>query len=288
MNKIKLISLVKICAFTVFLGRAYQLYFFGGPYRAFLWDESLLTPIVEGVFNYEWFDYATSSTVNTWIEGFTKLNSFVFVLAALFSLFWSQIKFIKLKRFVIGLGLILLFILGICMVKDRNYDILQLFEMSIQLTAPFLLWKNIELNVDNTKLITGLKIAIALTFIPHGMLAMGFPYRPGHFVDMTISILGSNETQATQFLFVVGFLDVICALLAFVPNFSKYALWYMIIWGFATAFARIVSGINFNFISQTIHGSSYLTVYRLAHGLLPLLVLLFENRKAATPKIRIA
>ncbi|WP_407557526.1 hypothetical protein [Winogradskyella sp. 4-2091] len=289
MNKIKLISLIKICAFTVFLGRAYQLYFFGGPYRAFLWDESLLTPIVEGVFNYKWFDYATSSIVNSWIDGFTRFNSIVFFLAAIFSLFWNQIKWIKIKRFVMGLGLILLFILGICMVKDKNYDILQLFEMSIQLTAPFLLWKNINVNPNNKNLIRGLKIAIALTFIPHGMLAMGFPYRPGHFIDMTIMILGTNETQASQFLFVVGFLDVLCAVLAFVPKVSKYALWYMIIWGFATAFARLASGFNINFVSQTLHGSSYLTIYRLAHGILPLIVLLLENKRTiTTPKIRIA
>lgn len=285
MNKPKIISLVKLCAFTVFIGRAYQLYFFGGPYRAILWDESLLTPIVEGVFNYTWFEYATSSTVNSWIEGWTKLNSIIFLIAAIFCLFWNQIKWIRLKRFFVGLGLWLLFLLAICMVKDRNYDFLQLFEMSIQLTAPFLLWKNIKMNPENKNLIFGLKVAIALTFIPHGLLAMGFPFRPGYFIDMTITILGVNETQATQFLFMVGFLDVLLALLVFVPKLSKYALWYMIIWGFSTAFARLVSGFNIDFISSTIHGSTYLTVYRLAHGILPLIVLLLELKRTEQPHI---
>ena len=279
MNKFKLISLVKLCAFTVFIGRAYQLFFFGGPYRAILWDESLLTPIVEGIFNYSWYDYATSKTVNNWIEGFTKFNSLIFLIAALVSLLWHQIKWLKLKRFIIGLGFFLLFLLGICMVKDKNYDFLQLFEMSIQLSAPFLLWRNIKIDSNNKKLINGLKIAIAFTFIPHGFMAMGIPYRPGHFIDMTIIILGVNETQATLFLFIVGFLDVLCALLVFVPKLSKYALWYMIIWGFATAFARIVSGFNIDFISSSIHGSAYLTIYRLAHGIIPLIVLLLEMNK---------
>jgi len=283
MDKLKIISLVKVCAFTVFIGRAYQLFFFGGPYRALFWDESLLTPIVEDVFNYTWFEYATSSTVNSWIEGFTKFNSIIFLIAAICCLFWNQIKWKRLKRFVIGLGIWLLLLLAICMVKDRNYDFLQLFEMSIQLTAPFLLWKNIKMNPENKNLIFGLKVAIALTFIPHGLLAMGFPYRPGHFIDMTILILGVNETQATQFLFVVGFLDVLLALLAFVPKLSKYALLYMIFWGFATAFARLVSGFNVNFISSTIHGSAYLTVYRLSHGILPLIVLLLEIKRIKQP-----
>lgn len=283
MNKPKIISLVKICAFTVFIGRAYQLYFFGGPYRAILWDESLLTPIVEGVFNYSWFEYATSSSVNNWIEGFTKVNSYIFLFAAICCLFWGQIKWISLKRFIVGLGLWLLVLLAICMVKDRNYDILQLFEMSIQLTAPFLLWRNINMNPENKRLIFGIKVAIALTFIPHGLLAMGFPYRPGHFVDMTIIILKVNETQATQFLFVVGLLDVLFALTAFIPKISKYALWYMIIWGFATASARLVAGINTDFLSSSIHGSTYLTVYRLSHGILPLIVLLLEYKSIEQP-----
>ena len=288
MKKIKLISLVKLCAFTVFIGRAYQLYFFGGPYRAILWDENLLTPIVEGVFGYTWFEYATSAKVNTWIESFTKLNSFVLLMAGLCCLFWNMFNFKSLKRFIVGLGLILLVFLGICMVKDRNYDFLQLFELSIQLTAPFLLWKNITMNPENKKLILWLKVAIVLTFIPHGMLAMGFPYRPGHFIDMTIIILGVNETQATQFLFVVGFLDVLLALLVFIPKLSKYALWYMITWGFLTAFARLVSGFNTDFISSSIHGSGYLTIYRLAHGIIPLIVLYLEMNNKRTPKIRIA
>ena len=279
MNKIKIISLIKLCAFTVFLGRAYQLYFFGAPFRAILWDESLLTPIVEGVFNYSWFDYATSNTVNNWINGFTKLNSVIFLIASICCLFWNQIKWERFKRVIVGIGLVLLFLLAICIVKDRNYDILQFFELSIQLTAPFLLWKRISINSENRKLIFGLKIAIALTFIPHGLFAMGIPYLPGHFIDMTIVILGVNEIQATQFLFVIGLLDILFALLIFVPKLSKYLLCYMMIWGFATAFARLVAGFNINFASSSIHGSAYLTVYRLSHGILPLIVLLLEMKR---------
>jgi len=283
MNKIKLISLVKVCAFTVFIGRAYQLFFFGGPYRAILWDESLLTPIVEGIFNYSWFEYATSEVVNNWIEGFTKFNSVVFLMAAFCCLFWDKINWTRLKRFIVGLGLWLLVLLAICMVKDRNYDFLQLFELSIQFTAPFLLWKNIKMNSENKNIIFGLKVAIALTFIPHGLFAMGVPYLPGHFIDMTIIILGVNETQATQFLFSVGFLDVLFSLLIFVPKLSKYVLWYMIIWGFITAFSRLIAGFNINFLSSSLHGSTYLTIYRLSHGILPLIVLLLEIKRTEQP-----
>jgi hypothetical protein len=279
MNKLKLISLVKICAFTVFLGRAYQLYFFGAPFRAILWDESLLTPIVEGLFNYTWFDYATSPRVNSWIDGLTKLCSFVFLGASLVSLFWDKIKYLKLKRIIIGLALFVLLVIGICIVKDRNYEYLLFFELFIQFAAPILLILNVRLDIiENKKVINGLKIAIACTFVAHGLFAMGLIYLPGYFIDMTIKILAVNETHATHFLYIAGILDLVMSVLIFIRKLSKYALLYMMFWGFATAFARLASGFNADFLSMTFHNYTFLVVYRLAHGLLPFIVLGMEEK----------
>lgn len=279
MNKLKIIWLVKICAFTVFLGRAYQLYFFGAPFRAILWDESLLTPIVEGLSNYSWQDYATSSRVNIWIDGFTKFCSFIFLLAAIISLFWDKIGYRRLKQIVICLALLVLLVIGICMVKDKNYEYLLFFELFIQFAAPILLLLNIRLDIiENKKVINGLKIAIACTFIAHGLFAMGLIYLPGYFVDMTIMILGLSEPQATTFLYVAGVLDLVMSVLIFIPKLSKYALWYMVFWGLTTAFARLFAGFSSNFVESSLHGSVYLVVYRLSHGLLPLVVLLMEKK----------
>ena len=279
MNKLKLIWLVKICAFTVFLGRAYQLYFFGAPFRAILWDESLLTPVVEGLTNYSWYDYATSPKVNRWIDGFTKMCSVIFLIAALVSLFWDKINYSKLKRIIVWIALVILMLIGICIVKDRNYEYLLFFELFIQFSAPILLLLSIRKDIFKSKnVINGLKIAIACTFIAHGLFAMGLIYLPGYFVDMTIMILEVNETQATSFLFVAGVLDLLASVLIFVPKLSKYALFYMMLWGFATAFARLFAGFNANFISTSLHNSIYLVVYRLSHGLLPLIALLMEEK----------
>ncbi|WP_339614638.1 hypothetical protein [uncultured Winogradskyella sp.] len=276
MNKPNIISLIKICAFTVFIGRAYQFYFFGAPFRSILWDESLLTPIVEGLFNTSWYDYATSPKVNDWIEGFTKLCSVILFLAAVVSLFWDKFKFERLKRITLGLGLFILFLLGTCIVKDKNYDYFQFFELTMQFVAPILLLLNI--NYNKKKNIIGIKIAIAATFISHGLFAMGFIYLPGNFVDMTIMILGVNETQANSFLYIAGILDIVISILIFIPKLSKYALIYMILWGFATAFVRLFAGFNQNFLFMSIHGSTFLVIYRLSHGLIPLLVLLIEEK----------
>ncbi len=279
MNKLKIIWLVKICAFSVFLGRAYQLYFFGAPFRAILWDESLLTPVVEGLTNYSWGDYVTSPKVNAWIDGITKLSSIVFLFAAIISLFWDKIGYQKLKKTVIGLALAILLIIGICMVKDKNYEYLMFFELFIQFSPPVVLLLSFKNDItDNKKIINGLKIAIACTFIAHGLFAMGLIYLPGYFVDMTIMILGVTEPQATTFLYVAGVLDVVMSILIFIPKISKYALLYMVFWGLATAFARLLAGFNLDFAASTLHGSLFLVVYRLSHGLLPLVVLLMEEK----------
>ncbi|WP_339753577.1 hypothetical protein [uncultured Winogradskyella sp.] len=279
MNKFKIISLVKISAFTVFLGRAYELYFFGAPFRAILWDESLLTPIVEGLSNYSWADYATSSRVNQWIDGFTKASSFIFLAAALVSLFWDKIKVLRVKKIILSVAMFILLVIGICMVKDKNYEYLLFFELFIQFSAPVLLLLNVRFDViENKKIINGLKIAIASTFIAHGLFAMGLIYLPGHFVDMTIIILDVNEAQATSFLYIVGLLDIVASIMIFIPKLSKYALLYMIYWGFSTAFARLMSGYSQNFMASSIHGSLYLVIYRLSHGIVPLLVLIIEEK----------
>ena len=153
------------------------------------------------------------------------------------------------------------------------------FELFIQFAAPLILFLNLKLElIESNKVINGLKIAIACTFIAHGLFAMGLIYLPGYFVDMTIQILGVNEPQATRFLFVVGLLDIVMSILIFIPKISKYALVYMMIWGFATAFARFAAGFNQNFLSMSFHNNTFLVIYRLSHGLLPLLVLIIEEK----------
>ncbi|WP_066225172.1 hypothetical protein [Formosa haliotis] len=269
---------IKLCAFLVFFARAYQFYFFGAPYRAFLWDESLLSPLVTGVLNMSWYDYATSTVVNKWIDFSVKLSSILLFIAAFVALFWDQISSQLVKKTSISIGVLILIILGLCLVKDKNYDPLQFFELSIQFAAPLvLLYINSTKSINKSKLLFWLKISIALTFIPHGLFAMGVIYVPGHFIDMTISILGVNETNAKLFLFIVGFLDVVLSIFLFIPKLSKYAFGYIIVWGFLTALARIVAGINSDFLLNSIHVTAYLTVYRLPHGLIPLVAFLLEK-----------
>ncbi len=272
MHEKAIFRLLQLCAILIFFGRAYQFWFFGAPFRAFLWDESLLSPIVEGLFSISWNDYATNPITNTYIAAAIKINSVIFLLAGLAVTLLHRTQH-WLLRLPVYLGITGLLFLAICLVKDKNYDILQFFELSIQLAVPVLLLAVSRKKMPFGKLELWLKIAIACTFLPHGLFAMGFPYVPGHFIDMTINILNVNENTAVNFLFVAGLIDIVLSVLIFIPRIAKYFLAYAVFWGLVTAFARIVAGFNADFISHSLHQHVYLTIYRLPHGLVPLAVL---------------
>ncbi len=278
MKKVTSFQLLQLCAFFVLAGRAYQFYFFGAPFRAVLWDESLLSPIVEGVFNIPWYEYAVSETVNYRIEYFTKFAAIILFTGAVVSLFWQRIRAVRIKKISIGASIFILVLLGICLVKSKNYDPLQFFELSIQFTAPLVLLFSKDAGfINNPRVLFWLKTGIVLTFIPHGLFATGIIYVPGHFIDMTIKILSVSETWARQFLLMAGLLDVMASVFLFLPKLVRYAYLYIIIWGFLTALARLVSGFNAGFIASSFHNFSYLTLYRLPHGLLPLAAFMIYN-----------
>ncbi|MEM9858041.1 MAG: hypothetical protein AAF843_11815 [Bacteroidota bacterium] len=247
MKPSKVILLIQLSSFLVFIGRAYQFFFFDTPFQAFVSNGSPVIPIC-AVF---------------------------LLLAALTSIFWFDIHLKKLKTGVMAIGVIILVLIGLGLVKEKNYDIMQFFEVAVQLACPLSLFFLSRKEPQPTfKLIFALKCAIALTFIAHGFFALGFPYLPDHFIGMTMSILPIAERQASQLLFVAGLFDVVASILLFFPKTVRYALFYMIIWGCLTALARIVSSLDTQFFLESLHNSAYLTIYRLPHGLLPLAVLM--------------
>lgn len=274
--------LLRLSAFLIFIGRAYQFLFWDAPFRAILWDEDLLSPIIEGIFNTPWEEYVTSMAVDSWIQNTIKAVGGIFAIASV-GAWLINMKNYKWWRIPIILGIIGLTLLAIAIVKDKNLDLFQFFELSIQIGTPTLLLLYFRKGFTIKHLELGLKVIIALTFIPHGLFAMGLIYLPGTFIDMTIKILGINEDAATQFLFVVGLLDLILSIAIFIPKIDRYFLAYAALWGFATALARIVSGYDPNFLALSFNLHLHTTIYRLPHGLIPLAAL-FIVAPIAFPK----
>lgn len=92
----------------------------------------------------------------------------------------------------------------------------------------------------NTKLIEWiLRIAVAGEFIGHGVFALqGKKDWVGWFAEFGISDTG----LATQFLFLVGVMDIALAILILAKPIRIALLW-MVFWGFWTALIRPLVGI---------------------------------------------
>ena len=273
-----------VCTFLIFVGQSIEFLFVGSPIRSLIWDESLLSPLFEGVFNVSWKTYVTNLSVDQWAQEASLFMGVIFALAAFSSLMLLIVEGRRVFRFIIMLGIFLLFIMTISSVKDLNYSTLLFLELSIQLSSPLLLLFSYKPDFTSERLIPYLKIIIGLTFASHGLFATGIIYLPGHFVDMTISILGVTEDTAVQFLLIVGLLDIILSLLLFFPRAAKFALMYAIFWGLITALARIIAGFEFDFVQLSLKLFLPQTIYRIPNGLTPCLLLLILSRGSLNRK----
>ncbi|WP_106793335.1 hypothetical protein [Aquimarina sp. Aq78] len=278
MKNPKALRILKISVFLIFIGRAWQHLFWDAPYRSFFWDEGLLKPTIEGVFNISWKDYVTSSTTDHTIQAIIRSNGILYLIAAFCALGFT-INNKKWMRFPILAGGISLVILAVLLTKEKFYHTAQFFEHSIQFGLPFVLLYTYTDNFTSKRFILTLKILIAVTFFSHGLYAFGFYPVPGKFVDMVIQIAGCSESVAITFLYIAGILDFVIAALIFVPKTAIYTLWYALIWGLATAFARIVANFYIDFPLQSIHQNLYEVLYRLPHGLVPFITILVLKNK---------
>ncbi len=273
MKVIKPLSILKIAVTFIFIGRAYQHLFWDAPYRSFFWDEYLLKPIIENVFDISWGDYVTSDRMNSIIQGIIIGNGVLYLIAAVCS-FYIHKKNAKWLRFPVSLGGISLILLALLSTKDRYYQFAQFFEHSIQFSLPFILVCYFRDRFSFKKKILVLKILIAVTFSSHGLYALGFYPVPGYFIDMVIRIFSCSESVAITFLYIAGIMDLVIAVFIFIPRFGKYALWYAVIWGILTALARIMANFYLLFPLQSVHQNLFGVLFRLSHGLVPFMTLL--------------
>ncbi len=169
---------------------------------------------------------------------------------------------------------ILLFITSYASFIHSGYVPEQLIEHGIKLLTPLFLLRQLALNFSNmNEIIISLKILIALTFIGHGLFALGAHYVPSGFIEMTTEILGIPVSSSYLFLKIIGYIDILFALLIFTNFPIKFVYFYLIFWGLLTAIARLVYGIMTNEGSMTeiIYWASNM-VYRLPHGIIPLIL----------------
>ncbi len=268
--------LLTISLVLILLGRAWQHLFWDAPYRSFFWNESILKPIIESFTTLNWTDYITSKRTDFYIQLLIQSNGILYIFAIIAIYLFNYLRKISTNILLVTGGSLLL--LALLLTKEKFYHTAQFFEHSIQFGAPFLFiyYKSNYFNFRHFIYI--LKILVALTFFSHGLYAFGFYPLPGKFVDMTIQIIKCNEEQAIFLLYIAGILDFLVAILIFIPFTAKPVLLYAAIWGIITAFARVFANFNVEFIFSSLHQFGYQTIYRLPHGIFPLLLYFIIQR----------
>lgn len=155
----------------------------------------------------------------------------------------------------------------------------QLIEHALQLALPVLAIWTLS-NYSKKHLLLSLKVLIALTFVGHALFALGWHGVPKHFIGMTQNILNLDHNNSLLFLRVFGFLDVVAAVLIFIPRLRNAGLIYMIVWGALTAFARplssAVEGLSADFFLSGIPGA----VMRFPHFIIPLALYYVATNKS--------
>jgi len=265
----RIIFFLLIALLCVSLGRAYQCLFWDIPIRSLLWNEKLLAPMISLFFGMSWSEYLLHPSANLVIQSLvTSIGIGLIVCCITFLLTTSKrLNFISLHLIF---GLLIFIALLYHLEKFRTAG--QFLEYTLQFMTPLILWQLLKYGITEAWIYL-LKICIALTFVSHGLYALGFYPVPGNFVAMTIQILHCNDTFAIQFLMVVGILDLIFSLGLFLGGrVFKWSIIYCIAWGALTAFARIVANVEMDIFGSTMHQWAFETVYRIPHFTVPIVL----------------
>ena len=281
-NQFMLIVILKISCFAVFIGRAYEHIRWDPPYRAFFWDQSLFQGVVEWLTGLSWVEYASSTVVDNAIQTMTYSIGWFYVLCAVASIVISK-KHILIyricKSFLIAGSLGLIF-LALLYCKERFFELGQFLEYASQFGSPLFLLFAVS-GFSKKSLVVFFKIAIALTFICHGLYALNFYPTPGEWVDMVILSLNVSEQTAFKILHLAGVLDVIFSVLIFVPGLVRPAAIYLFLWGLITTSARIYANLYIDSVYLILEQYSHQVLYRIPHFLLPILLFLITKRDSS-------
>lgn len=286
MKKVKRISnqtiiiLLQITTVAVFLGRAWQHLAWDAPFRTLLWDEDLMKGIIENLFSTPWQEYITSPVLDERIESIIKGTGWFYIACALMALLIN--KWRKVAGIFMFLGSVSLLILAMLYCKERFFSLGQFFEYTLQFSSPLFLYYAVKQGNINDRLFFYMKLAIAFTFVCHGLYAVGYYPRPGYFTEMTMNILGIKEDLAVQFLLFAGLMDFVIGVGIFLPlRWSKWLLFYAIVWGFFTTIARIWAYVSFDYFLESAKQFVHESVFRVPHFMIPLVLylLIYRNTK---------
>lgn len=285
------IRLLRISTFLLFLGRAWEHIYWEGPYRNVFYNPHGFGKVLEWLTGSTLQEIYRDHYYERLIDDFSIGVGVVFLLAAVSVLFYRRTN--TLLKWGVLLGVVCLGLTFYGYFVGKHYWYGTLFEQSAQFFTPLLfLWYCSGRNDARALLIA--KIAISITFICHGLFAIGYYPQPGNFADMMIIGFGMNEDVAREALVDIAWLDFVFAgfvLLPFNMFYGKevwkkilrvffiFLVGYAIVWGFMTALARIYTHFDTRFLWQSFEGFFHQFLVRIPHGVLPLIILYSFLRK---------
>ena len=171
--------------------------------------------------------------------------------------------------------------------KEQDFRTGLLIEYALQAGAPLFFFYYLKRPEITTRLDKLMRLAVALTFVGHGLYAIGYYPRPGNFSTMVINSLGVSLDTANGIIWTAGLLDFIVALWVILPvPWRRIPLAYCAIWGFVTALARIWAYFYPEFWMDSLHQWAFEFVYRAPHFLIPLALFLYaKERKRLLDKL---
>lgn len=262
--------LVGIATVCLFAGLAWQHLRWDAPLWALVWNEPWLRPVIEDWFGGSWDAWVTSERVEGAVLAVLRAEGAWLAAAAVAAALWPRVAAVAWARRTCGVlivgGAVLVALWGVLDWLDHNRRWPQLCEHGIQAVLPWLWWSRAPLGARG---IRAARVAIGLTFVGHGVYALGWWPRPGSFVTMTMNSLGVEQTTAEHLLLVAGAVDLFVAVAIWLPRCALAVLWWAAAWGLLTAVARPWAHLDFDrlpaFLAQWLHPMAM----RLGHGLLP-------------------
>lgn len=285
-NKNKLIFLLlQISTISVFIGRAWQHLTKGGPYRSFFLNDNTGRHLMEWYWGMDWISILKSVEVSQSLRFLGEGMGYVFISFAVLTLFIKVLPR-SLSIIILWTGAFFLAFIAFCLFIDKNWSWGQLFEYAAQVSSPILLYFYAFRSIKSSRFLLFLKIAVAITFICHGLYAIGYYPQPGRFIDMVINGLGVNQSMAKQILYVAGILDIIISIGLFFPQ--KWILLpsviYALLWGLATTIARLWTNYYPALWEASLKQWTPEVLFRFPHWILPLIILLMVMKFSKAQK----
>ena len=236
------LGILQFIVSVTFLARGWLTWRWDSPIRELIWEEKWWSPVLKN-YDVTWSHFARTS--DQWITPTLERLGIFLIVSALVPWIAGFSRLRWLRWFLIPATLILI-LDGFSRWVAKDMQAGMAMEHILQIFVPLALLISLgrkSLNAPKREVAVrwSLMIATLVTFVGHGLYAVGYYSVPLHFQMMTTEILSLSEGGSLRFLEIFGWLDFLVVPFVLFRWTRWAALFYMFCWGGATALARILA-----------------------------------------------